>query len=102
MNDEERQRQMDFIVHQQAQFTIQLSGLTEKVQALADSQHRAEQRWARTEEGIRGLLVIAEIHEREIEALRESGRESNERLDALINTVERIISERRDGGPGQA
>lgn len=74
---------------------------------------RAEQRWERTEEGVRSLLAIAEIHEREInamveahvklaEALRatqsETDRqlaETNERLNSLIEVVERYISERR-------
>jgi septal ring factor EnvC (AmiA/AmiB activator) len=127
MNDEERQRQMDFIVQQQAKFTTQLNSLTErvdaiagKVDAIADTQQRAEKRWEETEKGIRALLAIAELHEQEIRAhdllssanarqiaantrhiaeLREAGRETNERVNALINTVERLISERRDGGP---
>jgi hypothetical protein len=65
----------------------------------------------RTTDGINSLLVIAEIHEREITELRESvkavsesvnvvderGRETDERLNALINTVERYIGERRNG-----
>lgn len=122
MNDEERQRQMDFIVHQQAQFTVQLDRLAEKVDSLANSQLRAEERWSQTEGGIRALLAIAELHEQEIRAhdllssansrqiaantkqitaLQEAGRETNERLNAFINTVERLISERRDGGPRQ-
>lgn len=164
MNDEERQRQMDFILQQQAQITVnvervtvrldrltervdalaeqvdalaeqvdalagkvdalagkvdalaeQVDALAEQVGALADSQQRAEQRWAQTEAGIRALLAIAEMHEREIRAndiqiaangeqiaaLQEAGRETDERLNALINTVERLIDERRNGGPRQ-
>lgn len=122
MNDEERQRQMDFIVDQQAQITVRLDQLAEKVDALADSQLRAEGRWTQTEGGIRALLAIAELHEQEIKAhellisansrqiaanskqitaLQEAGRETEERLNAFINTVERLISERRDRGPLQ-
>jgi hypothetical protein len=59
-----------------------------------------------TEEGIRALLSIAEIHEREIStlgekiaAVSENGRATDERLNALINTVERQISEGRNGKP---
>ena len=58
----------------------------------------------RTEEGIRLLLSIAEIHEREmaihereIATLSENGRATDERLNALINVVEKDISERRNG-----
>ncbi|HEY1403645.1 MAG TPA: hypothetical protein VGB05_05925, partial [Pyrinomonadaceae bacterium] len=54
--------------------------------------------------GIAALLTIAEIHDREIATLRESvstvderGRQTDERLNALIDTVERYISERRGG-----
>jgi uncharacterized coiled-coil protein SlyX len=122
MTDEERQRQMDFIVDQQAQITVHLDQLAEKVDSLADSQLRAEERWTKTEGGIRSLLAIAELHEQEIRAhdtlisansrqiaalgemiaaSREAGRETDERLNALINTVERLISESRNGGPQQ-
>jgi hypothetical protein len=58
---------------------------------------RADERWGRTEESIRGLLSIAEIHEREIATLSASGRATDDRLNALINIVERQISDRRNG-----
>ncbi len=116
---EETQRKMDFIVEQQAQFTADMQRLQE---AQAESDRKWEQRWERvegmwtnTEKSVRGLLSIAEIHQQEIGALRESQaqtdkqmretderlKETNERLDALINTVERVISERRNGGKGE-
>jgi hypothetical protein len=123
MTDEERQRQMDFIVNQQAEFSVRLDRLGEKVEAMADSQRRSDERWARTEEGIRSLLAIAEIHEREISDLKESiretsvitraaaetaraaseaGRNTDERLNALIIMVEKYLSERRNGrGQGE-
>jgi hypothetical protein len=104
MTDEERQWKMDFIVEQQAQFTANMSRLSERID--------------RNASGISALLTIAEIHEREIIAVSESvrrvderqqqaderqrqadeiHRETGERLNALINTVERYISERRNG-----
>ncbi len=67
-----------------------LASLAVGMQQLQETQTRAEKRWASTEESIRALLTIAEIHEREISA-------TDERLSALINTVERIISEGRNG-----
>ena len=108
MTGDEMQRAIDFIVEQEAKSSA-------KIEALADAQKQAqknaEERWARTEEGIRALLAIAEIHEREFAELREAGlatdqkmnalREASlatdERLSALINVVERQISERRNG-----
>ena len=104
MTNEEMQRAMDFIVEQQAQSSA-------KIDALAEAQ-------TRNTEGIRALLSIAEIHEREINAIgqqvssmsrdigtmsRDIGtlgattRATDERLNALINVVERQISEGRNG-----
>ncbi len=104
MDADKMERTMHFILEQQAQLTATVARLSDTVDRTAD--------------GINSLLAIAEIHDREIEALRESvravsasvdavsesvsavderGRETNERLNALINTVERYISERRNG-----
>jgi chromosome segregation ATPase len=104
MTNEEMQRAMEFTVTQQAQSSA-------KIDALAEAQNRAEERWTKTEESIRALLNIAEIHEREINALGqgisnvsqeilnlgETTRATDERLNALINVVERQISEGRNG-----
>lgn len=106
MTNEEMQRAMDFIVEQQAQSTA-------KIDALAEAQ-------TRNTDGIRALLSIAEIHEREINTvshqissvsrdigtlsrdigtLSETTRATDGRLNALINVVERQISEGRNGKP---
>ena len=118
MTDEERQRQMDFIVNQQAQFAANMQLSDERITRLEEVQRRSEEKWARTEEGIRSLLAIAEIHEREISDLKESiretsviaraaaetaraasetGRNTDERLNALIIMVEKYLGERRNG-----
>ncbi|MDT5155908.1 MAG: hypothetical protein QOH51_265 [Acidobacteriota bacterium] len=109
---EEIQRNIDFIVRQQAQFAADMDRMRER-------QERADERWSQTEGGIRALLAIAEMHERQINTLEaahanlaesqartdrqmsETDRrmaETDERINALVNTVERIISERRNGG----
>ena len=106
MTNEEMQRTMEFIVEQQAQSSA-------KIDALVETQKRAEDRWVRTEESIRALLKIAELHEREITnqsqqianqsqqilALGETTRATDERLNVLINIVERHISEGGNGKP---
>ena len=104
MTSEEIQRTMEFILQQQAQSSVRIDGLAGKVDALADVQNRAEERWTRTEESIRALLSIAEIRERQIDklgeqitAVNEAGRATDDRLNALINIVERQISEGRNG-----
>lgn len=97
MTNEEMQRAMDFIVQQQAQTTTKLDVLTEAQ--------------TRNAEGIQALLAIAQIHEREINAsaqhisavsrdvaaLGETTKATDERLNALINAVERQISNGRNG-----
>jgi ABC-type transporter Mla subunit MlaD len=75
MTDEERQRQMDFIIEQQAQTAVTLARLSEKVDRTADS--------------VNALLAIAEIHDQEIKA-------TDERLNALVSMVERYIDRRGD------
>jgi len=111
MADEEMQRTMQFILEQQAQLTVSMGVLTEKVDQLSGTvdqlSHTVERlsdKVDRTADGINSLLAIAELHDREIATLGESvsavderGRQMDERLNALINTVERYISERRNG-----
>jgi chromosome segregation ATPase len=110
MTNEEMQKAMEFIVNQQAQASAKIDALAEAQKEAQDSQKqaqkdaeerwrrsderwtRSDERWTRTEEGIRALLSIAEIHEREINA-------TDERLNALINVVERQIGEGRNGKP---
>ena len=66
MTNDEMENLVNFIVSQQAQTAVKLDRLTEKVDALAVAQNRAEERWTRTEErwtrteeSIRALLTIA-------------------------------------------
>jgi hypothetical protein len=105
---DETQRNIDFIVQQQAQFTADMQQMRE---AQAQADEKWERRWGRTEEGIRALLAIAEIHDGEIKVLAQTQAEAqartdrqmaetDERLNTLVNVVERLISERRNGGSG--
>jgi len=104
MDEDKMERTMLFILEQQAQLTVSMGELTESLDRLTEKVDKVSDKVDRTADGINSLLAIAEIHDREIAALRESvsavderGRETDERLNALINTVERYISERRNG-----
>ena len=124
---EKTQRTIEFMIRQQAEYQAQSEARHAKadadMQSLRDLQRQNEERWERTSGEIRALLAIAEIHEREFFELRQTQTEAqartdaqvaeararadarsaeiDERLNALINTVERMISERRNGGRGE-
>ncbi len=107
MTDEERQRQMDFIVGTLAQ-------LTSKMDALADSSAAAqiayERRFSRLEDNYEMLARLAEQQDSRMEQIETNvveisaginklvgaQSESNERLNVFINVLERYIS----GGNG--
>ncbi|HEX8130166.1 MAG TPA: hypothetical protein VF527_13770 [Pyrinomonadaceae bacterium] len=107
MTDEERQRQMDFILQQQAHLTVSMGQLTETVDRLSvtvdrlsvtvdrlsDKVDRLSDKVDRTADSVNALLAIAEIHDQEIRA-------TDERLNALVNVVERYIIGRngQEGG----
>jgi hypothetical protein len=108
MTNEEMQRTMEFIVEMEAKSSAKIDALAvaqkEDHKEAEERWKRADERWARTEEGIRALLAIAEMHEKEIQAntqqilgLGETTRATDDRLNALINVVERQISEGRNG-----
>ena len=108
-------RTMAFIVEQQAQATTKLDTLIETVGALSQevrtlshtvgtlsgTVETLSRKVDRNADSATALLAIAEIHEREINELRQTQAEAHsqtdERLNALINIVERHISEGRNG-----
>lgn len=108
MTSDELQRAMEFIVDHQAKSSAKIDAL---IESQKESQKESDGRFKRTEEGIRSLLAIAEIHEREINtishqvssvsrdvaSLSGTTRATDERLNTLINVVERQISNGRNG-----
>jgi hypothetical protein len=99
------ERTIAFIGEQQAQTTVTMDRVSDRLDALTVKIDC-------NSDGISALLAIAEIQAAEIRELREStqalanwqqeseerGRRTDERLNALINIVERhISSESRDG-----
>ena len=106
---EKSQRTVDFMIQQQAQFQAKSEADMQRLRELYERNEerwaranerweRTNEKWERTEESVRSLHAIAQIHEGEIMALAESHSDTKERLNALIDTVERVISERRNGG----
>lgn len=100
MSEDERQRQMDFILNSLARLTVKLEGLTEKVDGLTenvdgltDIQRADDIRIGRLEEA---FVTLTQLSERFVERLDEH--------DARIITVENAIVmltrlvEQRNGG----
>lgn len=91
------------VIEQQAAFA-------EQQEVLAENQRKGEDRQRRNDEGIAALLTIAEIHEQEINKMNErmdvrfaeiakrfqeigeKTAETDDRINALVNVVERYIS----------
>jgi seryl-tRNA synthetase len=101
MTWEEMERTMAFIVEQQAQIHSTIAQITTTQAQTNATMARLTERVDRNAAGISALLAIAEMHEREITELRQTQAQvqsrTDERLDALMNIVERHISEGRNG-----
>ena len=90
MTGDEMQRAIDFIVEQEAKSSAKIDALAKAQKETEERWKRGDERWARTEEGIRALLAIAELHEKEIQAstqqilsLGETTRATDDRLNVL-------------------
>ncbi|MGB9178700.1 MAG: hypothetical protein WCB68_05575 [Pyrinomonadaceae bacterium] len=111
MTNEEMQKILEFVVEQQAQFAVNLqklaeaqtrtennvSELTKDVSELA----KAQAQTARAQQHLSEVIAaMAEAQERMAKAQEHTDgkiAETDDCLNALINTVERYISERRNG-----
>lgn len=91
------ERTIAFILEQQAQASASNAQTQATMARQAERLDRLTERTDRNAEGITALLAIAEMHEREITENREAQARTDERLNALINTVERYISKGRNG-----
>lgn len=106
---EATQHNIEFIIRQQIQFSADMERLRASQERAEQRWERIERMWERTEGSVRSLHAIAQIHEGEIAALAQvqaqatsQMAETDERINALVSTVERIISERRNGeGKGE-
>ena len=108
MNEEERQRQMDFILNQQAQFAADIQRLGEAQTRLGEAQAQMAEAQRRTEDSlgqvVEALTRLAEMTLAGFEEVRHSIAslaakqiETEDRLNQLIVVVERHISEGHHG-----
>lgn len=100
------ERTIAFIIKQRAQAEVRAAEAKERRNQADERRKQADEswaktdeRWACTEQGIKSLLAVAEINEREIQKLREAGRVTDERISALINVMDQQSSESRNNLP---
>jgi len=100
MSNDERQRQMDFILNNLAQLTVKLDGLTEKVDGLTgnvgglvDIQRADAVRIGRLEEA---FVTLTQLSERVVDRLDEHNARITGVEDAIV-TLTRLV-EQRNGG----
>jgi protein-disulfide isomerase-like protein with CxxC motif len=86
MTDEDRQRQMDFILEQQAQFTV-------NIQQLREQQGRSDARIDRVAAIVEALALSAQAQSERMDS-------SDDRVNQLAETVDRYIKARGNGSNG--
>ncbi|HEX8144271.1 MAG TPA: hypothetical protein VF553_16845 [Pyrinomonadaceae bacterium] len=100
MTDEEMQKNMDFIIEQQAQFAANIQIHEERLARIEENMIRHDEKLAKIEDnldraiGLVGAIAVAQA-DTEVKLAR-----TDERLNAFIVTVERYISEGRNGKHG--
>ncbi len=104
MSENEMRRKMEFIVEQQARFSTDIQKLQEAQVRLQEAQAKTESVMLRLANALVAVterqseFSEAQKHTQiQIDNLAERGKETDERLNALINTVERYIGENRRG-----
>jgi uncharacterized coiled-coil protein SlyX len=95
MSEEERQRQMDFILDQQASFAVQMALLGHRVDTLATGVEGLRETQARTDDTVSRIatqverIALQQVHINEVVAvIAESQQHTDERLNALIDIVQ--------------
>jgi chromosome segregation ATPase len=95
MSEEERQRQMDFILEQQAQFAVNVELLRQRVDTLTTNVDGLREAQARTDETVSRIATQVEqmarqqAHINEVVAvIADAQHHTDERLNALIDIVQ--------------
>lgn len=97
MTEEEMQKKMEFIIEQQAQFTVNIDVLRENVNLLGQNMSLLAESQKRTEETVANLARMQAHMNEVVSMMAEAQERTDDRLNTLINVVERHISEGHNG-----
>lgn len=86
---DERQAQFD---KRQAQFNERQVQFDKRQVQFDERQEKFDQNMAAMQEAIGGLIQVARLHNEQITALQQQGKDQQERLDVLIRIVEGHLS----------
>jgi chromosome segregation ATPase len=92
MSEDRIQRQIEFIIEQQAKFTTDIAELKEGMVELKESQQRTTEHISNLADAVLSLTNIVEKQGDQIAALAAQGKETDARLNTLIDIVERHIT----------
>jgi hypothetical protein len=93
MSSDNIQRQINFMIEQQARFDAQLAKLDARIDKLAEENNHASVNISKLADALLSLTHIVERHDQQIAELIEQNKATDERLNALINVVERHTSD---------
>jgi prefoldin subunit 5 len=88
MTDEDRQRTMDFILTQQAQFSINIESLRDNIESLREAQARTDATVAQLATQVQ-IIARQQEHMNEVVAvIADAQQHTDERLNVLIDIVQ--------------
>lgn len=97
MSNEETERTMQFILNQQAKFSVDIDLLKESQQRfqqeLEETKRQADADRAETRAAIDAILTITERTHQTVSTLAQVQAEANQRVDAFIVVLERYITD---------
>lgn len=92
MSEDRIQRQIEFIIEQQAKFTTEIVELKQGIAELKETQQQTTEHITNLADVVLSLTNIVSDHASQMAALVEQGKETDARLNTLITIVERHIS----------
>lgn len=102
MNDDELQRKMDFIVEHQAQFAADIQQITSKQNLLTEAMNGVVGMVGKLSSNQEQLLTTVDALTVKVDSLAASQKATDERVNVLIDVIEKYFSDRQNGNGNNA